>query len=88
MNDILPELFIAPRGLITVLLFFGIPVAYQQSAFSSGILLYSILLTGIAMTVAMVLKGRSPESVVEMNYHDFEALDKEVERLKSQRESS
>ncbi|MFO7256853.1 MAG: cation:proton antiporter [Bacteroidota bacterium] len=88
MKDILPELFIAPRGLITVLLFFGIPVAYQQSAFSSGILLYSILLTGIAMTVAMVLKGRSPESVVEMNYHDFEALDKEVERLKSQRESS
>lgn len=87
MKDILPELFIAPRGLITVLLFFGIPVMYQQEAFSSGILLYSILLTGIAMTVAMVLKGRSPESVVEMNYRDFEALDKEVERLKGQRES-
>jgi Kef-type K+ transport system membrane component KefB len=87
MKDILPELFIAPRGLITVLLFFGIPVVYQQDTFSSGILLYSILLTGIAMTVAMVLKGRSPESVVEMNYRDFEALDKEVERLKSQRES-
>ena len=86
-KDILPELFIAPRGLITVLLFFGIPVMYQQEAFSSGILLYSILLTGIAMTVAMVLKGRSPESVVEMNYRDFEALDKEVERLKGQRES-
>ena len=87
MKDILPELFIAPRGVITVLLFFGIPVMYQQEAFSSGILLYSILLTGIAMTVAMVLKGRSPESVVEMNYRDFEALDKEVERLKGQRES-
>jgi hypothetical protein len=87
MKDILPELFIAPRGLITVLLFFGIPVMYQQPAFSSGILLYSILLTGIAMTVAMVLKGRSPDSVVEMNYRDFEALDREVERLKSQRES-
>src|SRR5690606_25293194 len=56
MKDILPELFIAPRGLITVLLFFGIPVAYQQEGFSSGILLYSILLTGIAMTVAMVMK--------------------------------
>ena len=87
MRDILPELFIAPRGLITVLLFFGIPVMYQQSAFNSGILLYSILLTGIAMTVAMVLKRRSPESVVEMNYRDFEALDKEVERLKGQRNS-
>jgi Kef-type K+ transport system membrane component KefB len=87
MKDILPELFIAPRGLVTVLLFFGIPLAYQREAFNSGILLYSILLTGIAMTVAMVMKGRSPESVVEMNYRDFEALDKEVERLKSQRES-
>ena len=70
-----------------MLLFFGIPVVYQQDGFNSGILLYSILLTGIAMTVAMVMKRRSPESVVEMNYRDFEALDKEVERLKSQRES-
>lgn len=84
MRDILPEMFIAPRGLVTVLLFFGIPVAYQQEAFSSGILLYTILFTGIIMTVAMVLKGRDPAIVQEMNYQDFEALDKEVERLKRQ----
>lgn len=86
MRDILPELFIAPRGLVTVLLFFGIPAMYQQNSFSSGILLYSILLTGIAMTVAMVLKGRDPVTVQETNYRDFEALDKEVERLKSQQQ--
>lgn len=84
MRDILPELFISPRGLVTVLLFFGIPATYQQETFSSGILLYSILLTGIIMTVAMVLKGRDPAIVQEMNYQDFEALDKEVERLKRQ----
>lgn len=86
MRDILPELFIAPRGLVTVLLFFGIPAMYQQESFNSGILLYSILLTGIAMTVAMVLKGRDPAIVQETNYRDFEALDKEVERLKSQQQ--
>lgn len=82
MRDILPELFIAPRGLITVLLFFGIPAVYQQDGFSSGILLYSILLTGIAMTVALVMQGREPELMTESNYKDFEELDKEVERLR------
>jgi NhaP-type Na+/H+ or K+/H+ antiporter len=86
MRDILPELFIAPRGLITVLLFFGIPLAYQQDNFSSGILLYSILLTGVAMTVAMVMKGREPDLMNDINYKDFEALDKEVERLKGQQQ--
>jgi Kef-type K+ transport system membrane component KefB len=85
-RDILPELFIAPRGLITVLLFFGIPLVYQKDNFSSGILLYSILLTGIAMTAAMVMKGSEPELLTEDNYKDFESLDKEVERMKQKQQ--
>lgn len=81
MKNIMPELFVAPRGLITVLLFFAIPVLYRHDSFSSGILLYSILLTGIIMTAALVLSGKEPDTVTESNFKDFEELDKEIERL-------
>lgn len=80
IKSILPELFIAPRGLITVLLFFGIPVAYQQDAFSSGILLYSILLTGIIMMVVMVFKSDETEYVAELNFESWDELDKSIDQ--------
>ena len=78
MKSILPELFVAPRGLITVLLFFSIPAHYVQEQFKSGILLYSILLTGIIMTTAMVLKSDETDYVAELNFDDWEELDEEV----------
>lgn len=53
-SDILPQLFIAPRGLITVLLFYAIPESAQVESFSPGILLFIILATGIIMTIAMI----------------------------------
>ncbi|NND33179.1 MAG: sodium:proton exchanger, partial [Saprospiraceae bacterium] len=37
-SDILPQLFIAPRGLITVLLFYAIPAQAQVPDFEAGIL--------------------------------------------------
>lgn len=76
MKSILPELFIAPRGLITVLLFFTIPVHYKVNSFSSGILLYSILLTAVIMTVALIFKSDETEYVAELNFEDWEELDK------------
>ena len=81
MKNILPELFIAPRGLITVLLFFAIPVSYQQDQFSSGILLYSILFTGIIMTTVMILKSNETEYIAELNFENWEDLDKEVKKV-------
>lgn len=45
---------IAPRGLITILLFFSIPVAFQQDAFDPGILLYVIILSSLLMTYALI----------------------------------
>jgi len=53
-SDILPQLFIAPRGLITVLLFYAIPESVQVESFSPGILLFIILATGVIMTIAMI----------------------------------
>lgn len=73
-----PEFFIAPRGLITVLLFFAIPVELTQSNFSSGILLYAILLTGIIMTLGMIFYRPEPADVEELRFEDLSALDQEL----------
>lgn len=78
LKGINPELFIAPRGLITVLLFFAIPASYLQDDFSNGILLYAILLTGVIMTLGMVFHKEEPDDIPEIHFHDLDALDKEL----------
>ncbi|WP_298473698.1 cation:proton antiporter [uncultured Maribacter sp.] len=57
-KDILPQLFIAPRGLITVLLFYAIPKEAQVATFESGILLFVIIATSLVMTWAMIKDKR------------------------------
>lgn len=53
-KDINPQLFIAPRGLITVLLFYAIPAEAQVAGFEMGILLYIIISTSLVMTWGMI----------------------------------
>ncbi len=53
-KDILPQVFIAPRGLITILLFYAIPVEAEVAGFESGILLFVIIATSLIMTWAMI----------------------------------
>jgi NhaP-type Na+/H+ or K+/H+ antiporter len=57
-KDILPQLFIAPRGLITILLFNAIPEEEEVAGFDSGILLYIIIATSIIMTLALIYEKR------------------------------
>ncbi len=65
-KDILPQLFIAPRGLITVLLFYAIPESAQVENFEAGILLFIIIGTSLIMTFAMIAdKSRSSAALVE-----------------------
>ena len=57
---VFPLLYIAPRGLITILLFFQIQSTYPQylqADFNQGILLVIILVTSIVMTIALVQNG-------------------------------
>jgi hypothetical protein len=77
LKNINPELFIAPRGLITVLLFFAIPAELLLDDFS-GILLYAILITGVVMTLGMVFHKEEPEDVPELQFQNLEQLDKEL----------
>ncbi|WP_372751735.1 cation:proton antiporter [Labilibaculum sp.] len=53
-EDILPQLFVAPRGLITVLLFYSIPEEAQIEGFEPGILLCVIIGTSLIMTAVMI----------------------------------
>ena len=67
-KDIFPQLFIAPRGLITVLLFYAIPQEAQIENFEPGILLFVIIGTSLIMTFAMIRdKKANSKSVKEAN---------------------
>jgi len=88
MKSIFPEVLIAPRGLITVLLFFGIPATYELEYFNTGILLYVILLTSIIMTITMMIKGDESEYVGELNFENWEDLDKEIRESQKKKKIS
>ena len=55
-----PELLITPRGLISVLLFLSIPLEKNITSFGNGILLYTIILSGLLMTVGLMATGKKP----------------------------
>lgn len=57
-KDIFPQLYVAPRGLITVLLFYAIPAEAQVPDFEPGILLFIIIGTSLIMTWAMIKDKR------------------------------
>lgn len=56
---------IAPRGLITILLFYSIPEKDRLESLSEGILFVVILFTGIVMMIGLMLNQRSPVEKIE-----------------------
>ncbi|MEZ4880019.1 MAG: hypothetical protein R2801_07645 [Chitinophagales bacterium] len=67
-KDIIPQLFIAPRGLITILLFYAIPKEHQADDFDNGILLFIIIGTSIIMTISMIFnKKRASKAINKAN---------------------
>ncbi|MCR6637535.1 MAG: cation:proton antiporter [Sporocytophaga sp.] len=49
------KLFLAPRGLITVILFYSIPAQYILPDFTIGVVFIVIILTGLMMTLSLIL---------------------------------
>ncbi|MCE7990808.1 MAG: sodium:proton exchanger [Roseivirga sp.] len=62
-GSILPELFITPRGLITVLLFFSIPASLESESFNQDIILVTIIVTSVIMTWGLIKYGKSEEDL-------------------------
>jgi hypothetical protein len=83
LKSIMPVLLIAPRGLITVLLFFSIPANYLFEGFNPGILLYTIILTNIAMSAGLIFKPTEAADIDKLNFPDINELDEELEKIKA-----
>lgn len=75
-KDILPQLFIGPRGLITVLLFYAIPVEFQVISFEPGILFFVIIGTSVIMTFALIYHKRKKLQFSTVNTPDITLEDK------------
>jgi NhaP-type Na+/H+ or K+/H+ antiporter len=69
-KDIKPELYIAPRGLVTILLFFAIPAEYRVEEFESGIILFTIITTSVLMTISLI-KNAEKEKEEEEDINDL-----------------
>jgi len=65
-KNIFPEVWMAPRGLITILLFFSIPENLVVPAFNTGILLLVILVSSIVMAFALVKHRRKAKQELEL----------------------
>jgi Kef-type K+ transport system membrane component KefB len=64
-SNFTPLALIAPRGLITILLFYSIPEHYRLERLSEGVLFVVIVATGLAMTVGLLLNKQSPQEKIE-----------------------
>ncbi len=57
-KDTMPQTFIAPKGLISILLFFGIPESLKTKGFESGVLFVVIIATSVIMASSLIAYGK------------------------------
>ena len=65
-KNIYPDIWMAPRGLITILLFYSIPENLAVAEFNEGILLLVILVSSITMAVSMIRYRKNPQQDVTL----------------------
>ncbi len=58
-TEIKPQIFIAPRGLISILLFYAIPSEFQLPDFESGVLMVVIIATSFIMASSLIASPRA-----------------------------
>jgi len=58
-KDIYPDIWMAPRGLITILLYYSIPEALTVPEFNEGVLLLVILASSIIMAFSLIKYRKS-----------------------------
>jgi hypothetical protein len=85
---IFPLLYIAPRGLITILLFFGIPKEYQSANFDNGIVLLVIITSSLIMTFSLIqngigIKSADPEHDIMNDESEYGILEEEYPKTPS-----
>jgi NhaP-type Na+/H+ or K+/H+ antiporter len=69
-RDIYPLVWMAPRGLITILLFYSIPESLLVEEFNMGILLLVILASSILMAISLIKYRKSKALEPELEAAD------------------
>lgn len=69
--NLFPELFYNPRGLITVLLFYKIPVTQRIEKFDEGVLFFVILSTSIIMMLGAMFHKDQPVELLNSEKTDL-----------------
>ncbi len=64
-KDIIPQVFIAPRGLITILLFANIPAVAIHDLFNQDMLFIIIIGTSLIMTFAMIYDKNRAQKIIQ-----------------------
>lgn len=57
-KNIFPKVWLAPRGLITILLFYAIPEEFQLEEFKAGVLFIVIIVTSLVMATSLMLEKK------------------------------
>ena len=78
-KNIFPDTWLAPRGLITILLFYSIPENLVAEEFNQGILLLVILISSLTMAFALIrnkkLSSQNPEFQIVEGKEDDAVID-------------
>ena len=71
-KDIMPQIFVAPRGLISILLFFAIPASLKREGFESGVLFVVIISTSVIMAMSLIAarKDKKKDEVADENHSE------------------
>ena len=68
---LMPLLFVAPRGLITILLFIGIPSTLKIDLVNNALIIQVIVLTALIMMLGLMLnKTNTDSSTIKNNLND------------------
>ncbi|GAA4460128.1 hypothetical protein GCM10023093_02270 [Nemorincola caseinilytica] len=62
--NLLPELFLMPRGLVTILLFYSIPASRVMDNFNPGILLFVVILTSLLMMLGLMFFHQREDDIL------------------------
>jgi len=64
-TSLIPELFLMPRGLVTILLFYSIPFEKRLGSFNEGILFFVVVVTSILMMIGLLFWSKDNNGYVE-----------------------
>lgn len=62
--NLLPELFLMPRGLVTILLFYSIPQTRMMANFNPGILLFVVIVTSLLMMFGLLFFHQREDDIL------------------------